>query len=280
MSATPAGPSPRVAILGAGSMGGAILSGLLADEATPRPVQVTTRSQAKAASLGSEAVVARSSETDSGANSAAVSGAEVVILGVKPVGVVALAAEIADAIPGDAVVVSVAAGITISAIESALPAGAAVVRAMPNTPSTVGRGVTGLSRGAAVTDDQLDRVVRVFSTVGSVHVLPEDRIDALTSVSGSGPAYVFLLIEALAAAGVARGLPPELSATLATETFAGASALLESSDVDARELRRRVTSPGGTTAKAVEVFEQRDIAGIFDAATAAAAARAAEMSQS
>lgn len=280
MSAAPEGPSPRVAILGTGSMGGAILSGLLADEATRRPVRVTTRSEATAAALVSDAVVATSSERYPSANSRAVTEAEVVILGVKPVGTVALAAEIADAVPAGAVVVSVAAGITTAAIESALPAGTAVVRAMPNTPSTVGRGVTGLARGAAVTDDQLDSVARVFATVGSVHVVPEDRIDALTSISGSGPAYVFLLIDALAAAGVARGLSPELSAALAAETFAGSSALLAASDVDARELRRRVTSPGGTTAKAVEVFEQRDIAGIFDAATAAAAARAAEMSRS
>lgn len=280
MSAAPEGPSPRVAILGTGSMGGAILSGLLADEGTRRPVRVTTRSEATAAALVSDSVVATSSESDPSANSRAVADAEVVILGVKPVGTVALAAEIADAVPAGAVVVSVAAGVTTAAIEAALPAGTAVVRAMPNTPATVGRGVTGLARGSAVTDDQLDSVARVFATVGSVHVVPEDRIDALTSISGSGPAYVFLLIDALTAAGVARGLSPELSAVLAAETFAGSSALLAASDVDARELRRRVTSPGGTTAKAVEVFEQRDIAGIFDAATAAAAARAAEMSQS
>ncbi|MET0590853.1 MAG: pyrroline-5-carboxylate reductase dimerization domain-containing protein, partial [Naasia sp.] len=117
----------------------------------------------------------------------------------------------------------------------------------------------------------------VFETVGTVHEVPEDQIDALTSISGSGPAYVFYLIEKLTEAGIARGLDPALAGALAAETFAGASALLAETDLDPAELRRRVTSPGGTTARAIEVFDDRGVGEIIDVATAAAAARAAEM---
>lgn len=277
MSAAQDSALPTVAILGSGSMGGAILSGLLADGRATVPIRVTTRSAESAERLRGPRVDAASTADDPEANRRAAARSDVVVLGVKPVGIVALASEIAEALAPGAVVVSVAAGIPTSAVEAVLRPGTAVVRAMPNTPSTVGRGVTGISAGSSASEDDLDRVRRVFETVGSVHRVPESQIDALTSVSGSGPAYVFYLIEKLAEAGVARGLDPELAAALAAETFAGASALLAASDAGPAELRRRVTSPGGTTARALAVFDEHDLGGILDGATAAAAARAAEM---
>ncbi|PVZ95585.1 pyrroline-5-carboxylate reductase [Amnibacterium flavum] len=272
---------PHVAILGAGSMGGAILAGLTAPGVSvDSGIAVTTRSRSSAERVTADGVTVLTTDDDADANRAAVRGAKVVVLAVKPVGIAALASEIADALDSDAIVVSVAAGIPTSRIEAELPAGTAVVRAMPNTPATIGLGVTGLSAGSAVEPGALELVERVFSTMGAVHVIDEDRQDALTSVSGSGPAYVFYFIEQLAAAARARGLDPELADALARETVHGAAALAASSDLDAAELRRRVTSPNGTTERGVAVLEARDLASTLDAATAAAAARSAEITAS
>nr|WP_240614283.1 pyrroline-5-carboxylate reductase [Amnibacterium flavum] len=268
-------------MLGAGSMGGAILAGLTAPGVSvDSGIAVTTRSRSSAERVTADGVTVLTTDDDADANRAAVRGAKVVVLAVKPVGIAALASEIADALDSDAIVVSVAAGIPTSRIEAELPAGTAVVRAMPNTPATIGLGVTGLSAGSAVEPGALELVERVFSTMGAVHVIDEDRQDALTSVSGSGPAYVFYFIEQLAAAARARGLDPELADALARETVHGAAALAASSDLDAAELRRRVTSPNGTTERGVAVLEARDLASTLDAATAAAAARSAEITAS
>lgn len=272
---------PHVAILGAGSMGGAILSGLTADGVTvDAGVTVTTRSPQSADRVSGTGITVLTTASDPEANSVAARGARVVVLAVKPAGIVDLAASIGSALDSGAVVVSVAAGVPTALIESVLPAATAVVRAMPNTPSTIGLGVTGLSAGSAVSSDQLDLVSRVFSTMGAVHVIDEAEQDALTSVSGSGPAYVFFFIEQLAAAARARGLSPELADALARETVHGAAALAASSDLELTELRRRVTSPGGTTERGVAVLDDRGLASILDAATEAAAARSAEITAS
>lgn len=286
-------PLPSVAILGAGSMGGAILAGIrAATSGAPTDIIVTTRSAAAAAALaekldGTEAAASSTSvhstsvlstEADPDANREAVRSAELVILAVKPAALLDLAAGIAGATRDGAVVVSVAAGVPISAIEERLP-GVAVVRAMPNTPSTIGRGVTGISAGTLSDYRALDLVEAVFSGVGSVHRVPETQLDAVTAVSGSGPAYVFYLVEKLAAAGIDLGLDADLATALAAETFAGAAELLLRSGESPAELRRRVTSPNGTTERAVAVLDDRDVAGALHDATAAAAARSAELSR-
>jgi pyrroline-5-carboxylate reductase len=200
-----------------------------------------------------------------------------VVLAVKPVGIADLAEEVAGEIDRGAIVVSVAAGVATAAIERRLPAGTAVVRAMPNTPAAVGKGVTGLSAGSSVSQDQLQLVRRLFERVGSVVVLPEAQIDALSTISGSGPAYVFYLVEQLEAAAVLRGLSGEDAAILTRGTFEGALALLAQSDAAPAELRRRVTSPHGTTERAIAVFDERKVPAAFDAATAAALDRAREI---
>ncbi|WP_210508420.1 pyrroline-5-carboxylate reductase [Naasia sp. SYSU D00057] len=268
---------PTIAILGAGSMGGAILQGLRQPRVTvDGGIRITTRRADPGRHPG---VTAYALEEDESANRRAVEGAAIVLLGVKPVGIAALAEEIAGDLAPGTLVISVAAGVTTAAIERRLPDTVAVVRAMPNTPSTVGLGVTGISAGSRASAEHLQLARTLFETVGSVLDLSEDRIDALSTISGSGPAYVFYLIEQLQAAARARGFTDDEAALLVQGTFRGAVELLASSGVAPEELRRRVTSPNGTTERAIAVLERADLAAVFDEATAAAQARAEELAR-
>ncbi|MEY2847741.1 MAG: pyrroline-5-carboxylate reductase [Actinomycetota bacterium] len=267
---------PATAILGAGSMGGAILSGMLAPTvAVEGGIRVTNRTEAKAEALRSDAVVSLATDTEPSANRTAVEGARIVVVGVKPAMVLDLLREIAPALESDAIVVSVAAGVPISAMEALVTC--AVMRAMPNTPATVGLGVTGLSAGSRCSDDDLTVVSRLFGTVGDVIVLPESKIDALGTVSGSGPAYVFLLIEQLTRTAVSMGFTDAEADVMVQGTFRGASELLARAEVGPAELRRRVTSPNGTTERAIAVLEEARLSELFDRATSAALARTREL---
>jgi pyrroline-5-carboxylate reductase len=267
---------PSIAILGAGSMGGAILSGLTQPSVTvDGGIRVTNRTAAKATPLASDMVESFAIETTPDATSRALAGARIVILGVKPYMIADLLTEIAPLLERDAVVVSVAAGVTIATMEALVPN--VVLRAMPNTPAVVGRAVTGVSAGSRASADDAAMVVALFGTVGQVLEIPESRIDALSTVSGSGPAYVFLLIEELTRTAIDLGFTPEEAAIMVNGTFRGASELLAASDVDAAELRRRVTSPGGTTERAIGVLQDADLKRVFDRATGAALARAKEL---
>lgn len=267
---------PATAILGAGSMGGAILSGMLSPDVTVEGgIRVTNRTEAKAGAIRSDSVTSLALENDPSANLLSVRGARIVVIGVKPVMVVDLLKEIVPALEPDAIVVSVAAGVPIAAMEALVPG--AVLRAMPNTPSTVGLGVTGLSAGTRSTDEDLELVTRLFETVGDVLVVPEEKIDALSTISGSGPAYVFLLIEQLTATARSLGFTDAEAAVMVQGTFRGASELLARTEVGPAELRRRVTSPKGTTEQAIAVLEEAHLSAVFDRATAAALARAREL---
>lgn len=267
---------PSIAILGTGSMGGAILAGLVSPEVVVEGgIRVTNRSVAKAEALASDRVTSLATETDPNANRVAVAGARIVLIGVKPYMVADLLTEIADALEPDAILVSVAAGVTIDTMEALVPG--AVLRSMPNTPAVVGRAVTGVAPGSRSTDADLEVVTRMFGTVGEVLVVPEDKIDALSTISGSGPAYVFYLIEQLTRTAVDLGFSEEQAATMVNTTFLGAAELLAASDVGPAELRRRVTSPKGTTERAIGEFEASDLGSVFDRATAAALARAKEL---
>ncbi|MET0726625.1 MAG: pyrroline-5-carboxylate reductase [Leifsonia sp.] len=270
---------PAIAFLGAGSMAGAIIQGLLAPGVTVvGGIRATNRSAAKAAELSAlDGVTAGSTELDPDANRVAVRGARIVVVAVKPAMVPDLLREIADAIEPGTIVVSVAAGVTIATFESLLPDGVAVIRSMPNTPAVVGRGVTGIAAGTRSSAEDLALAVAMFETVGSVLVVPEEQIDALSTISGSGPAYVFYLIEQLTAAAVQKGFTPEQAALLVNGTFLGASEYLVASGETPQELRRRVTSPNGTTERAIRVFEEADLGPVFVAATDAALARAKEL---
>lgn len=256
-------------------MGGAILAGLVDSGLAADGVAVTNRSVAKADAVRMPGVDSYALETEPGANRVALEGARVVIIGVKPAMVPGLLADVAEHLAADAIVVSVAAGVTTATMEALVPG--AVARAMPNTPSLVRRGVTGLAAGSRISADQIALVRAVFETVGAVIELDEERIDALSTISGSGPAYVFFLIEQLTGTALRLGFSVDEARLMVEQTFLGASELLASSDADPAELRRRVTSPNGTTMRAVAVMDEADLAGMFDRATAAALARAQEM---
>ncbi|MFB9307704.1 pyrroline-5-carboxylate reductase [Agromyces hippuratus] len=270
---------PAIAFLGAGSMARAILTGLLQPGIeVDGGIRATNRSAEKAAELAAlPGVVAYATETDAAANRTAVAGAKLVVVAVKPAMVPALLEEIADALEPGAIVVSVAAGVTVATFESLLPESVAVIRSMPNTPAVVGRAVTGISAGTRSSDDDLALAVALFETVGEVLLVPEGQIDALSTISGSGPAYVFYLIEQLTAAAIDKGFTPEQAAVMVEGTFRGASELLAASDDGPAELRRRVTSPKGTTERAVAVLEEAGLKQTFDRATDAALARAREL---
>lgn len=210
----------------------------------------------------------------------AVRDADVVVLAVKPQVIPAVLAEIAGSINPNQLILSIAAGITIQAITDRLGPQQAVIRAMPNTPALLREGITGVYAGEHCKAHHRDQAERVLEAVGEiVWVEDEALMDVVTAISGSGPAYFFLLAEALAAAGARLGLPVEVSRRLADQTCAGAGAMLKASDAGAGELRRRVTSPGGTTQAALEAFERGDFAGLVYAAAAAARTRGAELSR-
>ena len=259
-------------------MGGAILSGLVQSGAVTDGITVTNRTEAKAAGLRSLAgVTSLSAETTPDANRAAVGGARLVLVAVKPAMVPDLLTELRDAFEPDALIVSVAAGVTIATMEALVPQ--AVFRSMPNTPSIVRRGVTGLAAGGRASADDTALVRALFETVGAVVEVPEDQMNALSTISGSGPAYVFFLIERLTEAARNLGFDEAQARLMVEQTFLGASELLAVSDVGPEELRRRVTSPKGTTERAIAEIAAADLTAVFDRAAASAIARAEEMAR-
>lgn len=272
-------PLPSIAILGLGSMGRAILSGLRGPGVrVDGEIRVTNRSVASAEEYtGVEGIISLATEINPEANREAVRGARVVIVAVKPWQIVEVLAEVADVLDPNAVIISVAAGVTTASMETAVPAGVAVLRAMPNTPSLIGRGVTGVARGLSASEDDLALVTRVFDTVGQVVSVPEDKIDALSAISGSGPAYVFYLIEEWTAAAERLGFTRAEAETMVRGTVSGAAELVMRTGEDPAELRRRVTSPNGTTERAVTVLQASGLGDTLDEAMAAAISRATEL---
>lgn len=214
-------------------------------------------------------------------NVEAVTGADVIILAVKPQVMAEATASIAAAVQtSGAVTLSIAAGVTIAAMQERLGGEAAIIRAMPNTPALVGCGASALYANAQVTTGQKAQAEAVLSAVGIISwVQTEGELDAITALSGSGPAYFFLFMEAMIDAGVELGLSRDTAAAMAMQTALGASRMALESDVDLAELRRRVTSPGGTTERAVQSFEQGNIRTLVQNAMQSAADRAAEMAR-
>jgi pyrroline-5-carboxylate reductase len=268
----------RLAILGTGSMGKAILAGLIKSGFEPSNITATTKSDASADALNAEyGILAFALENGDDANQMAVAGADVVLIAVKPAYVIETLREVADNLDDNALVISVAAGITIEAMQKATPDDVAVIRAMPNTPAIVGRAVTGLAAGDRATEADLGIAKALFETVGKTITVDESKIDALSTISGSGPAYVFYLIEQLTAAAQAMGFAADEASLMVNETFLGASLLLEGSDKTPAELRRQVTSPNGTTERAITALEAAGLQETFEAAAGAALARAREI---
>lgn len=269
---------PPIAILGAGSMGGAILHGLVRSGLAAGGVTVTNRTRDKADALAGLAGVTSValSDTPSG-NTDAAAAADIVLIGVKPAMVPDLLREIAPSLRPGTIVVSLAAGVTIATFEQILGADAVVLRSMPNTPSLVGKGVTGLAAGTNADAAAVAVARRLFETVGTVVEVPESQIDELSTISGSGPAYFFLVVEEFTKAAIGKGFSEADARLMAEQTFIGAAALLEASGDDPAELRRRVTSPKGTTERAVAVLHDARLDAVFAEATDAALARAKEL---
>lgn len=266
---------PAIAIIGTGSMGGAIARGLhRAPEGAP-PLRVTTRTESSAAAWRAEGIEARATEHDTEANNWAVTDARIVLLGVKPAQITAVLAELGPSLNPDALIISVAAGITTEAMQSVVPN--PVVRAMPNTPALIGRAVTGISGGSRATAAHLALADDVFRTVGTVVELPEAQIDALSTISGSGPAYLFLLVEEFTRAAEAMGFESHVAALLVQQTVIGAAMLLDATGDDPAELRRRVTSPKGTTERAIAVLQEARLDDLFERAARAAEERARQL---
>jgi pyrroline-5-carboxylate reductase len=270
----------KLAILGSGSMGTAILAGLMSNGVDASEVVASTKTQATASRLADEfGITATATETNAAANAEAVVDADIVLVAVKPAYVIEVLTQVAGNLKPGSLVVSVAAGITTAAMQAAVAANVAVVRAMPNTPAIVGRAVTGLASGSRVSPEQLATASELFESVGRVLVVGEDQIDQLSTVSGSGPAYVFYFIEEFTKAAVELGFTPDQARMLVEETFLGASELLAASGKTPADLRRQVTSPNGTTMQAIAVFEQANLHELFGRATAAALARAREIAE-
>lgn len=262
----------RIALLGGGVMGETLLTTLIAAGQDPASIVVAEKNPERAAQLRDAHGV---EVTDS---RAAVKGADLVLIVVKPQDVGELLEGVAADVGPESTVVSFAAGVPLARLEAALPDGTAVIRVMPNTPALVGEGMFGASPGSACSDGQMEAVAGLLSAGGRFLVLDEALQDALTAVSGSGPAYVFYLAEAMVAGGVEAGLDAETASVLTTQTILGAAKLLAESDADAAELRRRVTSPNGTTAAAIAAFDEHGVKQGIVAGVVAAAQRSAELS--
>jgi len=286
-------PVARIAIIGGGSIGEALLSGLLRAGRQTKDLVVAEKNPERAKYLSDTYSVLMTTVADAAEN------ATYIVVAVKPSDVesaltdIAAAAARAENNSAEQVFVTVAAGVSTAYYESKLPAGAPVVRVMPNAPVVVGGGVSALARGRFATDEQLKEVSAIFDAVGGVLTVPENQIDAVTAVSGSGPAYFFLMVEALVDAGVAEGLPRSVATDLVTQTMAGSAAMLlerldeqqaagdaamgAAMDTSAAQLRATVTSPGGTTAAGLRELERGGLRAAVADAVAAAKTRSEQL---
>ena len=261
----------RLAILGGGRMGEALVAGLRdagwdADGIAVAEVDADRRRYLEERFPGLRVVPSPAW---------AVADAEVVVVAVKPADVGSALEASAEALPGDALVLSIAAGVSLAEVERAAP-DRPVVRAMPNAAALVGHGAAAIAAGQRADATHLETAERVLGAVGTVVQLPEHQLDAVTALSGSGPAYVFLVAEALVEAGVLAGLPRDVAEDLTRQTLLGAARLLHGDDSPAA-LRAAVTSPGGTTAAGLRILERRGVRGAFLDAVLAATERSREL---
>ncbi|WP_022911145.1 pyrroline-5-carboxylate reductase [Aestuariimicrobium kwangyangense] len=269
---TPARPQ-RLAILGVGVMGETILSGLI-DAGWDRSTIVgTDRRAARRSELSSRYGIVCLENTE------AVRGADTVVLVVKPQDLPELLLEIRPVLAPDALVITVAAGVTTDLVESKLPEGAPVVRVMPNTPAMVGEGMAAISGGVHASAEHVGRAVDLMRAVGKAIVVPEKYQDAVTAISGSGPAYLFFVVEAMIEAGVHLGLPRDVSTELVVQTMLGSATLLRDSGTHPTVLREQVTSPGGTTAAAIRELEDHKVRAAFMTAMEAARNRSQALAE-
>jgi pyrroline-5-carboxylate reductase len=259
-----------IGVIGAGAMGEAYVAGLLRAGTEPTRLVIVEKREARAREVSHQYGVRAVSVTQA-ANECAT-----LLLLVKPQDISAVLDEMSPHLADGVVTISLAAGVRTAAVEARLPH-VAVVRAMPNTPALVGLGITAISPGPSCSEQQAAYVESLLSAVGPVVRVPEELQDAVTATSGSGPAYVFLLIEAMVAGSVELGVPPEVARQLVVQTVLGAATMASLPGADAAALRQQVTSPGGTTAAALGVFDSGDLMGLVADAMRAARDRGQEL---
>jgi len=264
----------RIAFIGAGNMAASLIGGLRAKGLEAAQIRASDPGEETRARVSAEHGIEVFAD-----NAQAIDGADVVVLAVKPQAMKTVCEAIRPSLKPGQLVVSIAAGITCASMNNWLGA-QPIVRCMPNTPALLRQGVSGLFATAQVSAEQRQQAQELLSAVGVALWLDEEQqLDAVTAVSGSGPAYFFLLIEAMTAAGVKLGLPADIAAQLTLQTALGAAHMAVSRDVDAAELRRRVTSPAGTTEAAIKSFQANGFEALVEKALGAAAHRSAEMAE-
>jgi pyrroline-5-carboxylate reductase len=265
-------PFPRVAIIGGGVMGGTIISALRATGWPDARIALVEKDPDRAATLKELHGI----EVDAKL-AKVVKGAEVVVIAVKPQDVGAILKDLAKALDPAALVLTVAAALPLSFYEASLPSGTPVIRAMPNTPAIVAQGATAIAGGKHAREEDFGTVQTLLRATGLVVKVSEDTMDAVTAVSGCGPAYFYAMVEALTESGVAQGLDRILATQLAAQTFVGAARLLIESGDTPQSLRKRVSSPGGTTNAALEAMSHAGLQDVISAGAKAAVTRANEI---
>ena len=264
----------RIAFIGAGNMAASLIGGLRAKGLDAAHIRASDPGAETRTRVNAEHGIDVFAD-----NAEAIQDADVVVLAVKPQAMKAVCEAIRPSLKPNQLVVSIAAGITCASMNNWLGA-QPIVRCMPNTPALLRQGVSGLFATAQVNAEQRQQAQELLSAVGiALWLEQEQQLDAVTAVSGSGPAYFFLLIEAMTAAGVKLGLPADVAAQLTLQTALGAAHMAVASDVDAAELRRRVTSPAGTTEAAIKSFQAGGFEALVEKALGAAAHRSAEMAE-
>ena len=260
-----------IAVIGAGKMGEALVSGLLKAGASPDELVITERYEARARELSQHYGV------QSVTNAEAAKTADTLVLAVKPQDMDDLLGELSSVVAPDRLVITIAAGVTTSAIQRRLVEGVPVVRVMPNTPALVGEAMSAVAAGAHAAESHLERAEEIFRSVGRVVRLPESQLDAVTALSGSGPAYVFYLVEAMTDAGILLGLPRAIAHDLIVQTVYGSALMLRDSGEHPVTLREAVTSPAGTTIAAIRELENHGVRAALLAALEAARDRSREL---
>jgi len=263
----------KIAFIGGGNMASALIGGLLTTPGRVKNIQVADPDPRVRAQLQKKWPVSCFEHATE-----AITGADVIVLAIKPQIVPAVLSEIGDLVAAEQLIISIVAGIPVSQIAAQLTSSPAIIRTMPNTPALIGLGVTALNASEGCSPEQHQMAQELMQAVGeTVWLDQENLLDVVTAVSGSGPAYFFFLIEAMRAAAIRLGLPPKIAGKLALHTANGASAMALQSDVDVVELRRRVTSSGGTTQAALEQLEKGHFADLVDAAITTATRRGQEL---
>lgn len=271
MAETAESGSRTVAILGVGVMGSTLLTGLLRAGRDPADLVITGRNVERAEELAAQHGVRLMS------NVGAAVGADTLVLVVKPQDMEGLLGEISDHVRPGALVVSLAAGITTGFLEERLPEGTAVVRVMPNTPALVDEGMAAISPGKHCDEGHLSEAEELLRSCGKVLRIPEKHMDAVTAISGSGPAYIFYVVEAMIEAGVLLGMPRATSTELVVQTLYGAATMLKETGQHPTVLREQVSSPGGTTMAALRQLDDHKVRAAFVTAMEAAARRSKEL---